>query len=606
MWVVDVVRCVRTEGRTGGRWCCKDCLPKWYPKGLDYSNNKIFDTPELFPLFCEAQQLKAAGKAVVVNRTYTTLENLHWGIDAGKVIDVVFVWTELATDWFNELPAETQQAIIDGDFNSPGTPGFPYLGTFSPKPDGSDFTAVLPEQGNLYASLTEWSLRQSEAGTLWNHRKTYEITIHSFCQRIVLLDTRLHCDPGISNQAFWWPCHTVSNKREKLFMFLKKQLDSPGNSLVSSFLRWLFQILLPVFIQFFFSAVLCGLFLRFLLYIFLNGFLIFSVKIDFSKWLNMSHFLIFLSTWYFSVFDSFLAFLMFRTSWEPACGYIDLTKLSGKRTSFKLKRGQGTGTGNIFTVFGLAPFELWRGWLPCLKHVFTLVVGVIAFYSHIWYVHHYMFSGRWWKSPVVSAWIPSMVCSVRWQWHKLCRLVSICFITRRWFLWCHFLMQTHFFSCSIFSEILNAHLNSFMNSFHAFNLHSVLMFSCKLTFGSELSTNWPRSLEPSRWTGSVSPETADSVAKRKFFVRPMAFNHAHVWYHVCMHWIYNDMIWQSYEVSLTLYLKDSTVRVCYSVEMHSDVWLRDGHRGGFLCAVLRWPQGLRQRSEFENERRQLP
>lgn len=133
--------------------------------GVDYTKNQVFELSELFPLYCEAQQLKAAGKPVVVNRTYTTLENLHWGIDAGRVINVVFVWTELVPDWFNGLPAETQQNITAGDFNSPWSLPFPYLRPSSPSPDASDFSAVVPEQANLYASLTEWTLRQSEAGT---------------------------------------------------------------------------------------------------------------------------------------------------------------------------------------------------------------------------------------------------------------------------------------------------------------------------------------------------------------------------------------------------------------------------------------------------------
>lgn len=130
--------------------------------GLDYSNNHVFETSEIFSLFCRAQELRDAGDATVVYRKYTTLENRHWGIQAGKKIKVVFVWTEKTVKWELQLPDKTQAAINSGAYDSPGTAGFPYLGTFSPKPDGSDFTAVLPEQGNLYASLTEWSLRQNQ------------------------------------------------------------------------------------------------------------------------------------------------------------------------------------------------------------------------------------------------------------------------------------------------------------------------------------------------------------------------------------------------------------------------------------------------------------
>lgn len=139
-------------------------------EGLDYSNNHVFETSEIFSLFCRAQELRDAGDATVVYRKYTTLENRHWGIQAGKKIKVVFVWTEKTVKWELQLPDKTQAAINSGAYDSPGTAGFPYLGTFSPKPDGSDFTAVLPEQGNLYASLTEWSLRQNQAGAIFHNQ----------------------------------------------------------------------------------------------------------------------------------------------------------------------------------------------------------------------------------------------------------------------------------------------------------------------------------------------------------------------------------------------------------------------------------------------------
>ena len=103
----------------------------------------------------------------MVDREFITLQNDHWGIQAGRRVHVVFVWSEKALKWEQQLPQETQDAINNGDFNSPNTPGFargfPYLGTFGPKPDGSDLAALSPEQANLYASLTEWSLRQNQA-----------------------------------------------------------------------------------------------------------------------------------------------------------------------------------------------------------------------------------------------------------------------------------------------------------------------------------------------------------------------------------------------------------------------------------------------------------
>jgi len=131
--------------------------------GLDYANNQVFETSEIISLYCEAQTLREQGEAVVVYRNYTTLENKYWGIKAGKEVGVVFAWNEKTQKWLDELPNETQTAINNGDFDSlGGQPGFfPFLGTFFPS--GADYTQLKPEQANLYASLQEWSLRQSQA-----------------------------------------------------------------------------------------------------------------------------------------------------------------------------------------------------------------------------------------------------------------------------------------------------------------------------------------------------------------------------------------------------------------------------------------------------------
>lgn len=65
-------------------------------------------------------------------------------------------WAVLLDLLDNLFPARISQ-------DSPGgQPGFfPFLGTFFPS--GADYTQLRPEQANLYASLQEWSLRQSQA-----------------------------------------------------------------------------------------------------------------------------------------------------------------------------------------------------------------------------------------------------------------------------------------------------------------------------------------------------------------------------------------------------------------------------------------------------------
>ena len=56
--------------------------------GFDFTNNQLFETHLIFDLFCEATNLTAQGKPAVVHKTYTTLENKHWGIKAGTEVRV--------------------------------------------------------------------------------------------------------------------------------------------------------------------------------------------------------------------------------------------------------------------------------------------------------------------------------------------------------------------------------------------------------------------------------------------------------------------------------------------------------------------------------------
>ena len=84
-------------------------------------------------------------------------------------VDVLFVFTQISEDWLEQLDPATKQAILNGDFNTKGNVNgvpwlfpFPHLSTFQPQGEGAESTAIGIEQGNLYASLTEYSLRVNE------------------------------------------------------------------------------------------------------------------------------------------------------------------------------------------------------------------------------------------------------------------------------------------------------------------------------------------------------------------------------------------------------------------------------------------------------------
>mmetsp|Transcript_75112 Transcript_75112/g.123952 ORF Transcript_75112/g.123952 Transcript_75112/m.123952 type:complete len:663 (+) Transcript_75112:50-2038(+) len=137
--------------------------------GFDFTNNQLFETHLIYDLFCEATNLTAQGKPAVVHKTYTTIENKHWGIKAGTEVDVLFVFQQISQDWLEQLDPATKQAILNGDFNTKGSVNgvpwrfsFPHLSTISPQGEGAESTAIAIEQANLYASLAEYSLRVNE------------------------------------------------------------------------------------------------------------------------------------------------------------------------------------------------------------------------------------------------------------------------------------------------------------------------------------------------------------------------------------------------------------------------------------------------------------
>ena len=84
-------------------------------------------------------------------------------------VDVLFVFTQISEDWLEQLDPATKEAILNGDFNTKGNVNgfpwpfpFPHLSTFQPQGEGAESTAIGIEQANLYASLTEYSLRVNE------------------------------------------------------------------------------------------------------------------------------------------------------------------------------------------------------------------------------------------------------------------------------------------------------------------------------------------------------------------------------------------------------------------------------------------------------------
>merc|ERR1711988_1862468 len=79
--------------------------------GSYYTHNQVFAKDELPPLMCQMQQLKQAGKPVVLRSRHRVLPNSWWGIEGGKSVELVIVYLEQSSDFEKQLPEETRDSL---------------------------------------------------------------------------------------------------------------------------------------------------------------------------------------------------------------------------------------------------------------------------------------------------------------------------------------------------------------------------------------------------------------------------------------------------------------------------------------------------------------
>jgi len=92
-------------------------LSSWFgvnqPSSLSVNTKQtgVFAPGDLYTLLDLIYQAQAKGDGVVVPMNMTTVLNERYGIPAGQEVEVLWMFNGRATNWFNQLPTETQDLL---------------------------------------------------------------------------------------------------------------------------------------------------------------------------------------------------------------------------------------------------------------------------------------------------------------------------------------------------------------------------------------------------------------------------------------------------------------------------------------------------------------
>jgi len=131
--------------------------------GYDYTHNQVFNETDFVDAAVQLQTTMDAGNGCYAVQTLTTVENKRWSIPAGIVVNVTWVYLSRLTAWEAQLPKEVRKHVtptFDPDDPSKGAPEGPFH-NFPPYQDVSRLE-LSPEQTNLLADLTGWSVMQNK------------------------------------------------------------------------------------------------------------------------------------------------------------------------------------------------------------------------------------------------------------------------------------------------------------------------------------------------------------------------------------------------------------------------------------------------------------
>eukprot|EP00415_Alexandrium_ostenfeldii_P000755 UN0755 len=133
-----------------------------YPEGESFEYSKlrvesgtwnksaqVFETRKWDELFATLRRLEAEGRPRVVRMSLQVLPNERQGVKGGYEVDTVWIFNGRPSEWYDQLPSETQEHI------SQKLDGFPLIGTFIVDYD--------PATVGLLSNVCAWQVMQAKA-----------------------------------------------------------------------------------------------------------------------------------------------------------------------------------------------------------------------------------------------------------------------------------------------------------------------------------------------------------------------------------------------------------------------------------------------------------
>jgi hypothetical protein len=131
-------------------------------KSYDLSHSQFFSSDDWLPLANALQAAQAEGRGIIHTSELTTVENKLYGIDAGWVVNVTWVYLGRLSAWESELSPE-MQALVVPPTDSENMGNTIASGPFAQFPHYATMEGALDyRQANLLADLCGWSILQNE------------------------------------------------------------------------------------------------------------------------------------------------------------------------------------------------------------------------------------------------------------------------------------------------------------------------------------------------------------------------------------------------------------------------------------------------------------
>jgi hypothetical protein len=126
-------------------------IPPLFGQTLGFQTNHVFPAAQYEKLVDGLLAAKKAGGTVMFRDRYEVIENVHFGIEGGWGVNVLWVYNERVSAWEQKLPAEIRRLIGAGSLAN-----FPHYCTFFQNPPA--VTDLSAKQTQMLAHLSCWNV----------------------------------------------------------------------------------------------------------------------------------------------------------------------------------------------------------------------------------------------------------------------------------------------------------------------------------------------------------------------------------------------------------------------------------------------------------------